>query len=519
MSSTSTTPMSDELYSLKGVWKSYNGPLVLRNVDLTLRSGRVHALVGHNGSGKSTLIRIMAGVENAEPSGSAVLDGEPIDLRDAHSNHHERLHFIHQGLNIIGELSTLDNVALGTGYPEKLGLIQKRAHRERIRALLHRIGADFDVDQPVRTLLPNQQVVVAIARAMSHWTDSRSVLVLDEATAALPAPEVAELFNIVRRTADEGAAVMFVSHRLDEVLRFADDITVLRDGQVVKTAVRGELTHPALLEALLGVPQQPEAASAARGGRESTGQAALTVKNLTTERIYGVDLSVEKGEIVGVAGLDGSGRDQLADAIYGAIPRAVGEVLVNETPVRARPRDCVKSGMGLVPADRPRAGVILEMSVRVNETLSRLKRYRGASGLLDEKRERRDVTGYIESVGMMPDVSEKPVKSLSGGNQQKVVISRWLSHGVDVLLLDEPVQGIDVGAKEMIFDLVRTAASSGTAVLVSSAVDEDLASLCDRVLVFDRGSIVEELHAPDISVERIAQVSHAFTSEQQGIGH
>ncbi|MFE9606867.1 sugar ABC transporter ATP-binding protein [Streptomyces hokutonensis] len=502
----------DELFTLKGVWKTYNGPLVLRDVDLTLRSGRVHALVGHNGSGKSTLIRIMAGAERAEPAGSAYLDGTPVDVNDSHSHHHRRLHFIHQGLNVIPHLSALENVALGTGYPTKLGIIRWRSHRERVREILHRIGADFDLDRPVSTLLPNQLVVVAIARAMAHWTDNRSVLVLDEATAALPAPEVEQLFTTVRRAADGGAAVLFVSHRLDEVTRFADDITVLRDGQVVMNAERHELTKATLLDALLGTQQHHTTAPVNRTRADKSGSTALRVRNLTTERIRGANLTIEAGEILGVAGLDGSGREQFADAVYGAIPRAAGEILLGGSAVPAQPRGSIKAGMGLVPADRPRAGVIPEMSVRVNETLPRLKHYRRATKLVDEPRERRDVSAYLESVHMTPRSSEKKIKLLSGGNQQKVVISRWLSHGVDVLLLDEPVQGIDVGAKEVIFDLVRNAARNGTAMVVCSAVDEDLAALCDRVVVFDRGAIVAELRAPDITVARIAAASHAFKS-------
>jgi ribose transport system ATP-binding protein len=506
----------DELFSLRGVWKSYNGPLVLRDVDLTLRSGRVHALVGHNGSGKSTLIRIMAGVEHAEPSGTAFLDGAPFGLTDSHSDQHHRLHFIHQGLNVIGDMSALDNVALGTGYPTKLGIIRWRAHRSRMRALLRRVGADFDLDAPVRTLLPNQVVVVAIARAMAHWTDSRSVLVLDEATAALPAPEVEELFRIVRRAADEGAAILFVSHRLDEVLRFADDITVLRDGQVVMTADRDSLTHSGLLDAMLGTQRRRATVTIEDAPRQADDRVALSVADLTTERLRGVSLDVAAGEIVGVAGLDGSGREQFADAVYGGIPRAWGDVRIHGRPVTPRPDQSVRARMGLVPADRPRCGVIPEMSVRTNETLSRLTRYRGRLRLLDEKREQHEVAANVERVGMAPGTSEALVKSLSGGNQQKVVISRWLRHGVDVLLLDEPVQGIDVGAKEMIFDLIRFAAGEGTAMVVSSAVDEDLVALCDRVVVFDHGRIVAELRAPDISVARIAEVSHAFKADTDG---
>lgn len=514
MSELRPTPARDVLFALKGVWKSYNGPLVLRDVDLTLHSGRVHALVGHNGSGKSTLIRIMAGAERAEPAGAAYLDGVPVNLSDSHSQHHHRLHFIHQGLNVIPDLSAMDNVALGTGYPKRFGIIQWRSHRERIREILHRIGADFDVDRPVRTLLPNQRVVVAIARAMAHWTDSRSVLVLDEATAALTAPEVEQVFTTVRHAARGGAAVLFVSHRLDEVLRFADDVTVLRDGQVVMNAEHGELTKTTLLDALLGT-QQSRTTSPADNARPGAGApAALRIENLTTERIRGASLTVKAGEIVGVSGLDGSGREQFASAVYGAIPRAAGEVILNGSAVPARPRDSIKAGIGLVPADRSRSGVISDMSVRINETLPRLKRYRAAMGLLDEPRERRDVSSYLEEIGMAPGISEAQIKSLSGGNQQKIVMSRWLRHGVNVFLLDEPVQGIDVGAKQVIFDLVRTAAQGGAAVVMCSAVDEDLAALCNRVIVFSHGAIIAEFEAPDVSVTRIAEASHAIKTDK-----
>lgn len=500
-----------ELFELSDVWMNYGGPPVLRGVNLTLRSGAIHALVGHNGSGKSSLIRVMAGVQRPEPGFTATLDGSPIELADHSHGESRRLHFIHQGLQLIPKLSGLDNAALGVGYPRTRGRIDWTAHRNAVRDALESIGSDIDLEIPAGELSPVNQVTLAIARAISRWDNDRCVLVLDEPTAALPSHDVERLFAVVRRAAARGAAILFVSHRLDEVRRFADEVTILREGRVVLHSAMGDLGHDALVAALYDGHQESHKYD--RPPVDNSSDPALTVRNLTTAHLENVSLNIRPGEILGVAGLDGSGREEMAEAVFGVTSRAAGEVAVHGHTVRSgSPYELARRGVGLVPANRALRGALLKMTIRTNATLPSLRSFRTRFGYLDERRERRDVRGDLDTLGVIPPRTETLLGSLSGGNQQKVVVGKWLRRNVAVLLLDEPAQGIDIPAKDKIFALLRAAAGSGTAMLVCSAVDEDLCALCDRVLVLRGGVIVSEHSGPTLTPAALSAASNAFTN-------
>jgi ribose transport system ATP-binding protein len=495
------------LLEVTGVSKRYGGNLVLDAVNLTVAAGEIHALMGANGSGKSTLIKILAGGENAERGGVAYLDGDRLDLDGpAVGSRDPRLHFIHQSANLVPSLSTLENAALGPGFPARFGMIDWANHRRQVTSMLDLLELEVDVDQPVAQLSAVQRTGVALARAMSHWTSTRSVLVLDEPTAALPATDVNRLLAMVRTMAAEGAGIVFVSHRLDEVLTVADTVTMLRNGVVVARHPVPGMTRATLVHMMLGHP-----ATELTPARSAAAQTvvACRVEELASGPLRRSSFDLHAGEVLGVAGLDGSGREQIAAAVFGAVARE-GNVSVADQPIGARPHASTAAGVAYVPADRLGSGCHPEMSVTHNATLVDLSRWQRWRLFIRSRRERAEVTEMMRDVGLQPLDVSKHVGKLSGGNQQKVVLVKWLSVRPSVLVLDEPGQGVDIGAKEAIFAMVRAAAIAGTAMLVASAVAEDLVALCDRVLVLKDGEIVAELSGDRISV-------HAITSESLGV--
>lgn len=479
----------EALLRLVDVSKRYDGPPVLDRVRLDLAPGEIHALVGQNGSGKSTLIRILAGYTPPEEGSRAWLDGEPMALGAARPDQRRRLHFIHQSLNLVPSLNALDNAALGVGYPTRLGRIDWARHRANTSGLIGRLLPGVDLESPVERLSAVEQTVVAIARALGHWTTDRSVLVLDEPTAALPAHEVEVLFEAVREVAGSGAAVLFVSHRLPEVFRLSQRVTVIRAGRAIGTWATSSLDEDSLVAQMLGRRLETLIPSGHRPARQDV----CRVDGLSAGRLRDVSFSIARGEVLGVAGLEGSGREELAEVVFGARPRARGDVSVSGRAVPSSPAAAIAAGVALVPADRQRAGCLPAFSVRTNVTLPRLGDVRRSWGWIDRRRERSQVERLMGLVGLDPPAIERPVAAFSGGNQQKVVFGKWLRMRPKVLLLDEPMQGIDVAAKATIFELIAQVAKDGAAVLMCSAVTEDLEILCDRVLVFHEGRIGVEL--------------------------
>jgi ribose transport system ATP-binding protein len=484
------------------VSKRFDGTPVLRSADLDLVSGEVHALIGQNGSGKSTLIKILAGYLQPEPGARAWLDGDEMQLGAPSPGERQRLHFIHQSLNLIPNLSVLDNAALGLGYPTRWGRINWAVHRRRTAELMRRLAVDVDLDRPADALSAVEQTILVIARAVNQWTSSRSILVLDEPTAALPQVEVHRLFETVRRVAAEGAAVLFVTHRLAEVFTLAQRVTVLREGQVVASGRSlVDLDEPSLVELMLGRRLEeltPPTHSA-------SGDVVCSVRNLSSRRLRGLSLDMRRGEIVGVAGLDGSGREELADVIFGAKSRTGGSVSIAGREVAATPAAAIAAGIGLVPADRLQKACVPQLSVTENVTLPSLAPLTRWWHALDKRRERREVSELMQTVALDPPNIDRSISSFSGGNQQKAVLGKWLRAEPAVLLLDEPGQGVDVSAKASIFRLISAAARRGMAVLVCSAVAEDLELLCDRVIVIRHGIAASELagtvSAPQITAE------------------
>ncbi|WP_203336997.1 sugar ABC transporter ATP-binding protein [Nocardioides limicola] len=491
---------------VSGVSKSFNGTTVLHDVDLEVPPGTVHALVGHNGSGKSTLIKVLAGYHRPDHAVDGHVFGEVFRLGDHTSADEVGLRFVHQDLGLVDALSAVDNLALGAGYLTRgRTVIDWRRSTERTWEVIRSLGFDFDVHRPVGELGAAQRAGVAIARALQDWSGKRAVIVLDEPTAAMPSKEAQTLFRAVRRLREQGLGVVYVTHHLNEVHDLADEVTVLRGGRVVATRPAAELSHDDLVDLILGgaastpaaaLPSAPSSTSPVNDG------VVLEAKDLTTVGLSGFNLTLRVGEVVGIAGVDGSGRGSVIPAMAGVIPRA-GSLTVGGAEVApGEPRHAIKAGLGPVPADRLRTAVVPDLDVTANLSIASLGSFR-RFGLVDAQAERRDAVDWLSRLTVDLGKANDPILTLSGGNQQKVIVGRWLRRQPKVIALDEPTQGVDVGARGHIYALLRDATRSGSGVLMASTDSEELAAECDRVVVVAHGRIVGELAGDQLTVQAI----------------
>jgi ribose transport system ATP-binding protein len=488
---------------IRGLSKTFPGTRALDAVDFDVRHGEVHALLGQNGSGKSTLIKILAGFHQPDPGPEIELDGETVEMQDTVASRDLGLRFVHQDLGLVDDLSTVENLALGEGFETGVaGRIRWRAQRrdaaERIRAL----GYDFDVTQPVRSLAAAERTGVAIVRALHHWERAR-VLVVDEPTASLPRHEVKVLFDAIRRVREQGLGVVYVSHRLDEVFDIADRVTVLRDGRKVGTWEASALDQEQLVSLMVGGAKL-DPGGKRRAARDR--QPVMRARALCGSIVAGVDISAHGGEVLGIAGLTGSGREELLRLVFGVLPRR-GDVTVDDAVVPAQdPSAAVRAGIAFVPADRRAAGSVTALTVQENCTLTDLKRHSAAGGRLLRRQEREEAAHWIRTLDVRPNRPDAVFGTLSGGNQQKIVLAKWLRMKPRVLLLDEPTQGVDVQAKATIHALTREVATGGAALVVASSDDAELCDTCDRVLVLRDGAIVAEVSGDRLSPEEIARL-------------
>lgn len=495
--------------------KTYPGQVALDSAELRVMPGEVHALVGQNGSGKSTLIKLLGGYVKADHGDEVRFGGDRVDLwaldRDARS----RIRIVHQDLGLVPTLSTVENLGLGRGFHTgPIGNIRWRDEVRRAQDLLLAFGLAPDVRQPVGMLSAAERAAVAIMRALQDWDSSRpGLLVLDEPTASLNRGEVDALFREVRRVAAEGAGVLFVSHMIDEVLELADRVTVLRDGRVVASGEpAADLDERRLVELIVGRP----VADLYPDVDAEVGRPVLELSMVFGITLRGVNLKVHEGEIVGVAGLVGSGREEIAGSVFGATPRFAGKVLIDKKKVFATPRDSIRAGMALVPADRKSLGLDTQERLYQHIPLPRLgPLQRGLR--LRHRAARREAAAWAERLEVQPLLLDRRMEKFSGGNQQKAVLARWLRTEPRVLLLDEPTQGVDVGAKASIYRQVRDAAERGVAVLVASSDAEELVHLCDRVLVFRSGSVAAELRGSALTEERLIAETLGATSHRRNM--
>ncbi|WP_051267017.1 sugar ABC transporter ATP-binding protein [Nakamurella lactea] len=510
------------LIDLRGVSKTFGEQRALDDVGLQIRRGEVHALVGENGSGKSTLIKILAGYYTPDPGSEIRVGGQVLPPGAAAESQRLGLRFVHQSLGLIGEFSAADNIGMVAGYSTgPLGRVRRSEQRRRAGDLLARIGVDVDLDTPVGQLRPVERSAIAIARAVDDRDGEIRLLVLDEPTAALPPTEVEALFRVVRDVASRGVSVLYVSHRLEEILSLADVVSVLRDGQWKGTFPTGELSRESIIEHILGGALAAQERLPGNASRPPTGQSdavrpALQARGLTARYLTGLDLEVAPGEIVGVAGLDGSGREELAGVLGGAVA-AGGEITAADgrTLRRLTARKIRQHGIALVLANWHPASAVREFDVRENITLASLQDF-ASSGVVRRGREQQAARDWLAAVDVRPPDPGKRYSLLSGGNQQKVIVARWLATRPSVMVLDDPTSGVDVGARAQIYRLLRDQADAGMGVLLCSSDLEDLVVACDRVLCLAGGRQVAEITGSEISESALLTAISTIPDELPG---
>lgn len=483
----------DMVLQVSQVSKSFPGVRALRDVDFGLRSGEVHALVGENGAGKSTLIKVMTGVYTAD-SGEVRFAGEPVRFGSPLDAQHAGISTIYQEINLVPMMSVARNLFLGR-EPRRYGIIDSARMRRDAERILRDYGVRANMSQPLGSLSLGAQQMVAIARAIQI---NARVVIMDEPTSSLEQREVETLFGVIKRLREEGLAIVYVSHRMEELFRICDRVTVMRDGAVVAVSEMADLDRMKLVSLMLGrelAEVRREGTTAFASGRgETAGTPVLRVSGLTSRpKIHGIDLEVRRGEVLGLGGLLGSGRSETAKTIVGALHTDAGTVEIEGAPVR---RDstaaAIRAGAVMLPEDRKLEGIIPNLSVRENIVLAALPRIARA-GLIDRAGQDKIVNYFMDRLKIKASSPDQKVSELSGGNQQKVMLARWLCLNPKVLLLDEPTRGIDVGAKAEVQTVIDELAEQGLAVVLISSELEELIEGSDRIVVLKEGEVVARL--------------------------
>ena len=486
---------------VRNICKSFPGVRALNNVSLHLNQNEVLSVVGENGAGKSTLMKILAGVQTQD-SGDILLEGQPVGFRTVRDALDNGVALIHQELNLADNLEVGANIFLGR-EPLRRGLIDDDSINEQSAEFLRRVGLEVSPRTLVRELTIGQQQLVEIAKAVS--IDAR-VLIMDEPTSSLSAGESERLFEVIHDLRRSGVSMMYISHRLAEVQHLSDRVTVLRDGENAGHLQRDEVNHDSLVRLMVGRDvsrfycRQPHEA----------GEVAVQVKDLATSTwpAHRLNFEVRAGEIVGVAGLVGAGRTEMLRTLFGVDRPLAGEISVGgQTVTLKSPEDAINAGIALVPEDRKQQGLILEMAIRHNIGLAGLRRNALSGGFLNFAQERRDTTEMVERLRVKTPDSEQLAGNLSGGNQQKVVLGKWLALRPKVLLLDEPTRGIDVGAKQEIYQLMDELAGLGMAILFVSSEMEEVIGMSDRAIVMHEGRITGQLQRDELTEEGVMQLA------------
>jgi len=487
------------LLTVSGVTKSFPGVRALDGVDLDITPGEVHCLLGQNGAGKSTLIKVLSGAHRPD-AGEITWRGSPVRPATPVAAMRLGIATIYQELDLVEHLSVAENVFLGHEIATG-GFVRAREARTRTAALLARLGhPEIDPGTPVGALSAAGQQIVSMARALSH---EARLIIMDEPSAALDPDEVDNLFRIVAGLTADGVAVLYISHRLEEIRRIGDRVTVLKDGRTAARGLPARTTATGDLVALM-TGRDVEYAFPGRPARPPDAEPLLRVEGLARKGEFApLDLEVRPGEIVGLAGLVGSGRSEILETIYGARRPSAGRVLVDGRPLRpGSVTAAVRAGLGLAPEERKAQGLLMLESVTRNVTLPSLPRF-ARGGWLDRTRERAAAHATVRELSLRPDDPDRPVRTLSGGNQQKAVLARWLLRDCRVLLLDEPTRGVDVGARAELYAVIRRLADTGRAVLLVSSEVPEVLGLADRVLVLREGRVVHTAPARELDEHRV----------------
>jgi len=503
------------LFRMEGISKRYGGVRALEKAELTIHAGQVHAILGENGAGKSTLIKTMAGVV-APDEGRMLLDGREVTFANPGAANAAGIVCVFQELSLIPELSVADNIVV-SNPPTRFGMIDRRAQRRIAEDALQRAGGgDIHPSTLVRELPLSRRQIVEIAKALAR---KPRMLILDEATSALSASDVESIFGVIKRLRDEGVAMLYISHRMHEITELADVCTVFRNGRNVATYAAGTKTDEQVVELMIGreyhnvFPPKP-------APKLSTQPPVLETRNLTwAPRLNGVSLSVRAGEVVGLGGLDGQGQRELLLALFGVLRGTSGDVLIDGKQVSLNsPRQAKAEGVGmaLIPEDRKTEGLMLPMSVRDNLSFAALSQF-GRGGVIDRKLEQRSIDAMIKLLAIKTDGTAVPAGSLSGGNQQKVVIAKWLMLKPRIILLNDPTRGIDVGTKQEIYQLLRRLADEGAAIILYSTDYDELIGCCDKVLVMYDGAVKTTLVGDEIGERALIASALNIVDSEAGV--
>jgi ribose transport system ATP-binding protein len=491
--------MQDVLVTMEGIEKSFPGVHALSDCRFDLLAGEVHALVGENGAGKSTLMKILAGVYSKD-AGRIVVKGREVDIPNPRAAQHLGISMIHQELNLMPHLTVAQNIFIGREPRKRIRFVlDENEINEQTRQVLGKLHLSLDPRTKVADLTVAKQQMVEIAKALSY---SAEVLIMDEPTAALTDAEIDELFHVIRQLRDQGVGIVYISHRLEELKRISDRITVMRDGRYIDTVNTQEVQIERIISMMVGrtiyetSPEVPE-----NGNQE----VVLEVRNLNKGRaLKDISFTLKRGEILGFAGLMGAGRTEVARAIFGADPIDSGEIYVKGKIAHIRsPGDAVKHSIGYLSEDRKRYGLTLGMDVETNIVLAAFKRYLGPLGMVNSSRTRLTGEQYVKSLSIKTPSLQQKTKNLSGGNQQKVVIAKWLTADTDILIFDEPTRGIDVGAKSEIYRLLNDLAHQGKAIIMISSELPEILRMSHRIIVMCEGRITGELDCTEATQEKI----------------
>ncbi|ETT66281.1 sugar ABC transporter ATP-binding protein [Paenibacillus sp. FSL H8-0457] len=497
--------MSEWLIQMEGIMKEFPGVLALNNCRFDLRAGEVHALMGENGAGKSTLMKILTGVYQKD-AGTIEFKGQPVELSNPKAAQDAGISMIHQELNLAPDLTVAQNIFIGREPRRKLRLfLDDRALHRQVKELFERMGLDMDPSIKVSELTVAKQQMVEIAKALSYNAD---VLVMDEPTAALSETEIEDLFRIIRQLRESGVGIVYISHRMDEIKRITDRITVMRDGQYIDTVSTAEVTTQDIISKMVGrqiyETSKPERTA---GERETV----LEVIGLNQGRnLKDINLTLKKGEILGIAGLVGAGRTELARAIFGADRIQSGEIRAHGRKVTIKgPHDAVRQGIGYLSEDRKRYGCVVDLDVKSNVAIASYGSFLRPGGWMNTARIREQAEDMVSRLKVKTPHVDQEVKFLSGGNQQKVVIGKWLTRDCDILIFDEPTRGIDVGAKSEIYRLLNDLAAQGKSIIMISSELPEILRMSHRILVMCEGRITGELDHEEATQESIMHLATA----------
>ena len=492
----------DVLLQMTDICKEFPGVKALDHVSLTVKRGTVHALMGENGAGKSTLMKCLFGMY-AKNSGQIFLEGKEINFKNSKEALENGVAMVHQELNQALKRNVMDNLWLGR-YPKIAGvMVNEKKIYDDTKAVFKELGIDVDPKRIMSTMPVSQRQMVEIAKAVSY---NSKVIVFDEPTSSLTEQEVEHLFEIINMLRDRGCGIIYISHKMAEILRISDEVTIMRDGQYVATRPSSELTTDEIIRLMVG----RELTNQFPPKTNTPGEVALEVEHLTAQYSLLKDVSfhVRKGEIVGLAGLDGSGRTETLENIFGIATRHSGTIKLHGKEMKNRnARESIRNGFALLTEERRATGIFGILNIRENTVISSLKKHLRMGFWLDEKYMKKDTQWSIDAMHTKTPTQETKIRSLSGGNQQKVILGRWLLTEPEVLLLDEPTRGIDVGAKYEIYQLIIDVANKGKCVIVVSSEMPELLGICDRILVMSGGRLAGEVNASETTQEEI--MTHA----------